>query len=85
MGYLNCGRCGLEIRIRASFLRINNCPRCLARSAIVTPLVLSSARVTHASGWEAQDDEQAAATEHAYIHTAGAGAIPVGRSNARRR
>ena len=35
---LHCARCGLEITIQASFLRIENCPRCLARTRIVSPL-----------------------------------------------
>lgn len=51
MAYLNCGRCGLEIRIQAPFLTISNCPRCLARSVVVTPLVLSADGVTPAAGW----------------------------------
>ncbi|MEA2153925.1 MAG: hypothetical protein QOE11_65 [Solirubrobacteraceae bacterium] len=51
MAYLNCGRCGLEIKIRAAFLRLENCPRCLARSAVVSPLVPSTEALTPASGW----------------------------------
>ena len=51
MAYLNCGRCGLEIKIQAAYLRIDNCPRCLARSAIVAPLTVSPRGVTHAVGW----------------------------------
>jgi hypothetical protein len=50
MACLTCGRCGLEIKIQAAFLRIDNCPRCLARSAIVSPLVLS-ARPPAPAGW----------------------------------
>ena len=50
MAYLTCGRCGLEIKIRAAFLRIENCPRCLARTAIVSPLVLSARALTPADG-----------------------------------
>ena len=50
MACLTCGRCGLEIKIQAAFLRIDNCPRCLARSAIVSPLVLS-ARASTPAGW----------------------------------
>ena len=50
MAYLTCGRCGLEIKIRAAFLRIENCPRCLARAAIVSPLVLSTRALTPAAG-----------------------------------
>lgn len=42
MSYLTCGRCGLEIKIQAAFLRIESCPRCLARGATVAPMVLST-------------------------------------------
>jgi hypothetical protein len=38
MFHLHCTRCGLGIKIQASYLRIDNCPRCLARSATVAPL-----------------------------------------------
>ena len=48
MAYLTCG---LEIRIQAAFLRLANCPRCLARTAIVSPLVVSRRRPTPAAGW----------------------------------
>lgn len=41
MPYLHCRRCGLRIKIQATFLRMANCPRCLARSAMVAPLVLT--------------------------------------------
>ena len=51
MAYLNCGRCGLEIKIQAAFLRLDNCPRCLARTAIVSPLVVSRRALTPAAGW----------------------------------
>ena len=39
MEYLSCERCGLEIKVQAVYLRLDNCPRCLGRSAIVSPLV----------------------------------------------
>lgn len=51
MTYLNCGRCGLEIKVQADVLQIANCPRCLARNATVTPLTPSPKRVVAASGW----------------------------------
>ena len=51
MSYLNCGRCGLEIKIQAAFLRLDNCPRCLARTATVSPLVLTSRASTRVTGW----------------------------------
>jgi hypothetical protein len=46
MSYLHCGRCGLQIRIQASFMRLEHCPRCLARSATVSPLVQSGTWVS---------------------------------------
>lgn len=51
MAYLNCGRCGLEIRIQAAYLLIRNCPRCLARSATVAPMTLSAHGVADVGGW----------------------------------
>jgi hypothetical protein len=44
MAYLHCGRCSLEIKIQAAFLRLENCPRCLARAALVSPLVPAPSR-----------------------------------------
>ena len=38
MSYLQCRRCGLQIRIQAPFMRVENCPRCLGRTATVSPL-----------------------------------------------
>lgn len=51
MAFLNCGRCGLQIKVQAAYLRIDNCPRCLARSMIVTPMSASANGVPHAAGW----------------------------------
>jgi hypothetical protein len=42
LSYLLCGRCGLQIKVQAPFVRVENCPRCLARSATVSPLVQSA-------------------------------------------
>jgi hypothetical protein len=56
MAYLNCGRCGLQIRIRADYLRMDNCPRCLARSAIVSPMAVSATHVSPAAGWGARGE-----------------------------
>jgi hypothetical protein len=38
MPYLNCPRCALSIRIRAEYLAMTNCPRCLGRSQATIPL-----------------------------------------------
>ena len=60
MPYLHCGRCGLQIRVQAQFMSIDNCPRCLARSATVAPLVRSAKWISPAAGWgtEAQKRSQ---------------------------
>jgi hypothetical protein len=57
MAYLNCGRCGLEIKVQATLLRIENCPRCLARGASVAPMTLSSSGVRRTAGWGAGTDD----------------------------
>ena len=54
MAFQSCGRCGLEIKIQAAYLRIENCPRCLARSVSVVPMTLSADRVTSAIGRQAR-------------------------------
>ena len=38
MHYLNCPRCALSIRIRADYLGMTHCPRCLARARVPVPL-----------------------------------------------
>lgn len=41
MSYLNCPACGLSIRLRASYLAIERCPRCLARRRAAVRMYLS--------------------------------------------
>jgi tRNA G26 N,N-dimethylase Trm1 len=41
MTYLHCPRCRLAVRCRASYLTFTNCPRCIARAAIVSPMFSS--------------------------------------------
>jgi len=41
MADLKCPRCHLSIRIRAPYLLMRNCPRCLARAGLPTPMYLS--------------------------------------------
>ncbi|MEA2479125.1 MAG: hypothetical protein QOJ07_1047 [Thermoleophilaceae bacterium] len=36
--YYNCPRCALSIRVRAEFLAMRNCPRCMARAHLTVPL-----------------------------------------------
>jgi hypothetical protein len=44
MSYMNCPRCGLKLRLRASFLAVEHCPRCLARSRTAVPMLISGSR-----------------------------------------
>jgi len=41
MTYLHCPRCRLAVRCRASYLAFSNCPRCIARAAIASPMFSS--------------------------------------------
>ena len=65
MPYLHCGRCGLQIRIQAPFMSLENCPRCLARSATVAPLVRSEKWVTPAAGWGTEEQRRPLREDHA--------------------
>jgi hypothetical protein len=39
--YMNCPRCGLTLGLRAPFLALERCPRCLARAGAAIPMYLS--------------------------------------------
>ena len=39
--YMNCPRCGLTLGLRAPFLTLEHCPRCLARAGAAIPMYLS--------------------------------------------
>ncbi len=41
MPYMNCLRCGLRIKLRASFLTLDLCPRCLGRAGVPVPMYVS--------------------------------------------
>lgn len=41
VSFLNCPRCGLSIRPKASWLTIEHCPRCIARARIPIKLFSS--------------------------------------------
>jgi hypothetical protein len=41
MPSLYCARCGLRAKLTAASLVLETCPRCMARSGIVTPLVVA--------------------------------------------
>ncbi len=55
MTYLHCPRCRLAIKSRADYLGPTNCPRCLARAAIASPLFASAL-----NGLELRADDTAA-------------------------
>jgi hypothetical protein len=38
MSYMNCSRCGLSVQLRASYLLLERCPRCLARTGVSVPM-----------------------------------------------
>jgi hypothetical protein len=50
MPYMNCPRCGLSIRLRASSLLLERCPRCLARTRTVIPMYTSEHKLPAGSG-----------------------------------
>lgn len=58
MEYLRCARCGLEMRPRPARVQIENCPRCLARSATMSALVRVSAPLSPAVGWGGRMPEE---------------------------
>ncbi len=43
MTYLSCPRCGLAVRVRAPYLTMEHCPRCLARHRRVIDLEVTDA------------------------------------------
>jgi hypothetical protein len=44
MSYMHCPSCGLRIRLRAPFLTLDRCPRCLARRGVAIPMQISEGR-----------------------------------------
>ncbi len=53
---MNCPTCGLSIRLRASYLAVERCPRCLARRQTAVPMYIS----LRPGGPPAEADEGAA-------------------------
>ena len=39
--YMSCTHCGLTVRLRAPYLLLERCPRCLARRGISVPMEVS--------------------------------------------
>lgn len=50
MPYMSCPRCGLTVRLRASFLTLRRCPRCVAIRRVSVPMVMSPAPGSQAGG-----------------------------------
>jgi hypothetical protein len=44
MSYVNCPRCGLTVRLRASVVALGHCPRCLARRGVAVEMLASERR-----------------------------------------
>jgi hypothetical protein len=57
MEYLKCVRCGLEIRTKPARAQIEHCPRCLARHAAKSSMVLTG---RPAVGWGDHPSAQSA-------------------------
>jgi hypothetical protein len=80
MSYVNCPRCGLAVRLRAPFLAVRHCPRCVARRGIAVEMLISEPRTLPAPTRQA--DRGAA---HPAIHQLGGSARshdPVGQRSA---
>ena len=56
LSYMHCPSCGLSVRVRAPFLTVDRCPRCLARRGAVVSMV-----VTQHRSWPAPTDDAASA------------------------
>src|SRR5205085_2183229 len=39
--YMTCPRCGLSVQLRASYLTLERCPRCIAKRGVSMPMVVS--------------------------------------------
>ncbi len=40
MSYMRCPRCGLSVRIRAPFLTLDRCPRCIAKQRVAVAMTM---------------------------------------------
>lgn len=50
MPYMTCPRCGLSVRLRAAYLTLERCPRCIAKRGVSMPMMISEDRRTSGSG-----------------------------------
>ena len=80
MSYVNCPSCGLAIELRASFLALRHCPRCVARRGIAVEMLASERRVLPAPTGRA--DGRAAYSSIDQIGGSLRSREPVGRGSA---
>ena len=68
--HLNCPRCGLTIKPKASWLTIEHCPRCIAHSGVAISLFASSlpTRELYATGAAPDTARPAAPTSRSPEH-----------------
>jgi hypothetical protein len=52
MSYMKCPSCGFSIYLRAAFLTVDRCPRCLARRGKAIPMVATECRSWPVTGTE---------------------------------
>jgi anti-sigma B factor antagonist len=55
MAFMNCPRCGLAVRLRAPYLTLDRCPRCLAKSGLSVPMTISEAPIRRRSAVKGED------------------------------
>lgn len=65
--FLHCPRCRLAIRCRAPYLTLINCPRCLARASITSPLFASPLNASELRG-----ENRAPVRPRTHTHSEGA-------------
>jgi hypothetical protein len=74
MTHLQCPRCRLTITCRADYLTLTNCPRCLARAALATPLVAVVPAATAAPAGAAPGRSRPRRTQDLEAPSSGGGA-----------
>jgi hypothetical protein len=72
MGFHNCPRCNLAIRVRAEHLAPRSCPRCLARNSVAVSM-FRTAEPAHLRKREALSTEAAPAAGRIRQGSAGLG------------
>ncbi len=44
MSYMSCPRCGLTVALRAEYLTLERCPRCVAKARVAVPMFITGER-----------------------------------------